>query len=400
MEPRDDGAVFIPDGCEVTIGGKTVTVPEEGALYKDGVLMLAHTVTFDSKGGSEVDTATVPYGETVTESEEPELAGHTFGSWYTDEDCTDEYDFSAPVTENITLYAKWTANVYTVTFEYEDENGDTVSVEKKVTYSETKYGDILPELADKSGYFFMGWYDENDMPVDVDALVSESCTLHPVWTDCRHEDENMSGWKSDGNETHSRTCGVCGWVEMAAHSRSTTTTDAACTAAGTITSVCAICKEEKTETVKPLDHDWSTRWSKDEEKHWHDCSRRDEIKDEAEHEWDEGKVTKEATATEKGEMTYTCETCGYSRTEEIPAIGGGTATPPSSEETTDPESETTTSEAETTTPEPETTTSNTETIAPKPVEDDPNAGNVIVDSNSGDNAPSVSINSETVDRLK
>ena len=33
--------------------------------------------------------------------------GYTFGGWYTDYDCTVAYDFNAPVTDNITLYAKW-----------------------------------------------------------------------------------------------------------------------------------------------------------------------------------------------------------------------------------------------------------------------------------------------------
>lgn len=38
------------------------------------------------------------------------------------------------------------------------------------------------------------------------------------------------------------------------------------------------------------------------------------------HSWDEGKVTKEATCTEAGEKTYTCD-CGETKTEEIPALG-------------------------------------------------------------------------------
>lgn len=37
------------------------------------------------------------------------------------------------------------------------------------------------------------------------------------------------------------------------------------------------------------------------------------------HTWDEGKVTKDSTCTEKGEMTYTCEVCGGTKTEPIPA---------------------------------------------------------------------------------
>ena len=39
------------------------------------------------------------------------------------------------------------------------------------------------------------------------------------------------------------------------------------------------------------------------------------------HTWDEGKVTTEATCTEKGVKTFTCTVCGETRTEEIPALG-------------------------------------------------------------------------------
>lgn len=41
-----------------------------------------------------------------------------------------------------------------------------------------------------------------------------------------------------------------------------------------------------------------------------------------EHDWDDGKVTKEPTATEDGVKTYTCKGCGETRTEPIPATGG------------------------------------------------------------------------------
>ena len=39
---------------------------------------------------------------------DPTASGYTFGGWYTDKDCKSAYDFSAPVTEDVTLYAKWT----------------------------------------------------------------------------------------------------------------------------------------------------------------------------------------------------------------------------------------------------------------------------------------------------
>ena len=47
-----------------------------------------------------------------------------------------------------------------------------------------------------------------------------------------------------------------------------------------------------------------------------------------EHAWDQGVVTKQPTATEKGERTFTCTVCGATRTEEIPATGGNGAPTP------------------------------------------------------------------------
>ena len=66
-----------------------------------------YTVTFDSQGGSKVDSQTVSHGGTVTEPAAPTYEGYTFGGWYTEAGCTTEYDFTTAVTESLTLYAKW-----------------------------------------------------------------------------------------------------------------------------------------------------------------------------------------------------------------------------------------------------------------------------------------------------
>ena len=66
-----------------------------------------YTVTFDSQGGSKVDSQAVSHGGTVTEPTAPTYEGYTFGGWYTEAGCTTEYDFTTAVTESLTLYAKW-----------------------------------------------------------------------------------------------------------------------------------------------------------------------------------------------------------------------------------------------------------------------------------------------------
>lgn len=67
------------------------------------------TVTFDSRGGSEVAAATVKDGKKVKKPADPVREGYSLEGWYKDEKCTEGWNFKADtVTEDITLYAKWT----------------------------------------------------------------------------------------------------------------------------------------------------------------------------------------------------------------------------------------------------------------------------------------------------
>ncbi len=84
----------------------STAVNENITLYANWTAV--HTVTFNSNGGSEVSSATVENGETVTQPADPTKASYTFAGWYSDEELTTAYVFSTPVTADITLYAKWT----------------------------------------------------------------------------------------------------------------------------------------------------------------------------------------------------------------------------------------------------------------------------------------------------
>ena len=66
-----------------------------------------HTVTFNSLGGSEVATQKVADGKKATRPVAPTREGYSFVGWFTDEALTQSYNFSTPVTEDITLRAKW-----------------------------------------------------------------------------------------------------------------------------------------------------------------------------------------------------------------------------------------------------------------------------------------------------
>ncbi len=66
-----------------------------------------YTVTFHSNGGSAVDSQSVESGKTAVQPAEPTREDWNFSGWYTDEACTQPYDFSKPVTGDLNLYAKW-----------------------------------------------------------------------------------------------------------------------------------------------------------------------------------------------------------------------------------------------------------------------------------------------------
>jgi uncharacterized repeat protein (TIGR02543 family) len=68
-----------------------------------------YTVTFDSQGGSAVASQTVAHGGKVTEPTAPTRTSYTFGGWYKESGCTNDWDFDTDtVTSDVPLYAKWT----------------------------------------------------------------------------------------------------------------------------------------------------------------------------------------------------------------------------------------------------------------------------------------------------
>jgi len=67
----------------------------------------ARTVTFDTNGGSSVDSQSVTSGGTATAPLNPTKSRYKFLNWCTDQACTSTFSFSTPITADITLYAKW-----------------------------------------------------------------------------------------------------------------------------------------------------------------------------------------------------------------------------------------------------------------------------------------------------
>lgn len=67
-----------------------------------------YSITFDSAGGTKIEPQKLEYGDLIVEPAPPTMEGHTFLGWFTDEACTQAWDFQADtVAGSITLYAGW-----------------------------------------------------------------------------------------------------------------------------------------------------------------------------------------------------------------------------------------------------------------------------------------------------
>lgn len=90
--------------------GNLYYINDSGTLFKLGAVE-SWTVAFNSNGGSACDTKFVATADgKLVKPADPMRDGYTFGGWFTDEACTQAYDFSTPVTADLTLHAKWTKN--------------------------------------------------------------------------------------------------------------------------------------------------------------------------------------------------------------------------------------------------------------------------------------------------
>ena len=91
------------------------------------------SIVFDSNGGSEVDTISVLYSQTVKKPDDPVKENAIFGGWFTDKECTEIFDWqpgsSLSLTKNYTLYAKWLDA--TLPNQYADDYYYTWSVDDK-----------------------------------------------------------------------------------------------------------------------------------------------------------------------------------------------------------------------------------------------------------------------------
>jgi len=114
-----------------------------------------YTVKFVSDHGSFADQ-TIEHGKPIDTGKLiiPTVEGFTFDGWYADENRTIEFDFTKPIKSNTTVYAKWTANDYEVSFITEHSDAPA---SQNVKYNGTAKD---PGKLSAEGYTFIGWYTD------------------------------------------------------------------------------------------------------------------------------------------------------------------------------------------------------------------------------------------------
>jgi uncharacterized repeat protein (TIGR02543 family) len=137
------------------------------------------TVTFNTQGGSAITAQTISYGGLISQPTAPMRTGYTFGGWYKESECGNAWNFATQtVTATVTLYAKWTINQYTVTFN--SQGGSEVSAQT------VNYGSLVnePTSPTRTGYVSGGWYKEaacTNAWNFVTETVSGNVTLYAKW---------------------------------------------------------------------------------------------------------------------------------------------------------------------------------------------------------------------------
>lgn len=136
-----------------------------------------YTVTFDTQGGTPVASQTVTENGTVTRPADPTRDGYTFKGWQLD---GADYDFTTPVTADITLTAVWEENtppapvMHKVTVKPNNGSNPTVY--------EVEDGQPFTQPADptRDGYTFNGWTLDGE-PYDFSQPVTGDITLEAQW---------------------------------------------------------------------------------------------------------------------------------------------------------------------------------------------------------------------------
>ena len=143
-----------------------------------------YTLNFNGNGGSAItSTKTVTYDSTYGTLASATRTGYTLAGWYTAASGGTQITDSTKVTitDAQTLYAHWTANTYTVSY---NANGGSVSpASKTVTYDST-YGTLATPT--RTGYAFAGWFTAasggTQITTSTKVTITAEQTIYAHWT--------------------------------------------------------------------------------------------------------------------------------------------------------------------------------------------------------------------------
>lgn len=138
-----------------------------------------YSILLEKNGGiADTDALSVTFGEAYGELPVPVKEGHSFLGWYTKEGVLITEESIVDTDADHTLYASYTANTCTVSFE--TNGGDT-----EVTGVSRLYGEVYGELPQPSmpGMVFVGWFTENGAEITAESIVETSAdhTLYARW---------------------------------------------------------------------------------------------------------------------------------------------------------------------------------------------------------------------------
>ena len=165
-DPTKEGYTFT--GWDVEI---PETMPAENVTVKALWTLNTYTVIFNADNGTLNKNVLVNHGATVDAIADPVMEGYIFDGWFIGDT---KYDFTTPVTGELTLTAKWTMITYNVTV-------DTANGAEATTQT-VNYGNaaVLPTDLVKPGFKFVGW-TLNGEAYDVTAVVTGDITIVAAW---------------------------------------------------------------------------------------------------------------------------------------------------------------------------------------------------------------------------
>ena len=187
QEPEKSGFTFIEWYLDSGLNNKAdfpLTISKDTTLY--AAYKKNFTVTFETNGGSEVNSVS---SYIVKESPETTKANKSLSGWYLDSEYKDENKVTFPFypTEDVTLFAKWVSEMYTITYDSHRATGGTVPKTVQVEKGSSFVISANTGNLTKTGYAFTKWSTSTDGEsgqtyAPGDSLIpSKNMTLYAQW---------------------------------------------------------------------------------------------------------------------------------------------------------------------------------------------------------------------------